>query len=171
VAEPGHGNYFSIWKRQPSGRWRVYIDVGTKTPGEVLFAPGFVRAVVDRRYAAGRKPAEEATQSVLAADAALNAAIARDGAASAYARVATPATRLHRNGSGAMPAVGAAAIARWFGEHPSATDAVTGGGEASRAGDLGYTYGTLDAGAYIRMWARRADGAWLLQIDATVPAG
>jgi len=173
---PEHGNYFSIWKRESNGQWRVYIDIGTKTPEAVPFAAGFNRAAFDHRDIK-TQGAGDAISTAFAADRALNNAIADSGAASAYGQFVTPATRLHRNGTRSMPAIGAAAIAAWLEAHTPRFSAVTGGGEASRAGDLAFTYGryrlppgATDSGAYVRMWARRDDGRWLLQIDATVPA-
>src|SRR5688572_23439943 len=32
-----HGNYASIWKRQPDGRFKVVIDIGSDPPAEVPF--------------------------------------------------------------------------------------------------------------------------------------
>jgi ketosteroid isomerase-like protein len=174
VPEPG--NYFSIWKRQRSGQWRVYIDIGTKTPEAAPFAAGFVRAAFEHRDATARDAAD-AVSTAIAADRALNNAITDSGAAAAYGQFVTSATRLHRNGTRTMPAIGAMAIAAWLEAYTPRFSAVTGSGEASRAGDLALTYGryqlaagATDSGAYVRMWARRDDGKWLLQIDATVPA-
>jgi ketosteroid isomerase-like protein len=171
---PQHGNYFSIWKRQPDGQWRVLIDIGTKTPEEVPFAPGFVRASTGSRPAANTDAASAAS-TVRNADRALNDAIARSGAASAYARVTTSTTRLHRNGTETLPAIGTDAIGKWLDAHTPRFTAVAGSGEASRAGDLAFTYGTYQlpgdsaGGAYVRMWERRDRDTWMLQIDAIVP--
>ena len=32
-APPHYGNYLSVWRKQPDGRWRVFIDVGTGLEG------------------------------------------------------------------------------------------------------------------------------------------
>jgi ketosteroid isomerase-like protein len=104
-----HGNYFSIWKRQRDGAWRVFIDIGTKTPEAVPFPPGFSAAGAIRRYSPVRDP-RDGKSSMMAADSALNAAVAERGPASAYRAVSISTTRLHRNGTRTMPAVGAEAI-------------------------------------------------------------
>jgi hypothetical protein len=39
-----HGNYFSIWKRQANGEFRVIIDLGADLPQQAVFAPGVARA-------------------------------------------------------------------------------------------------------------------------------
>jgi ketosteroid isomerase-like protein len=172
-APPDHGNYFSIWKRQPDGRWRVYIDVGTRAPADVPFAAGFTRASMESRFTASPAAAKD---SLLTVDRALNTDIERLGPAAGYARFVSVDARLHRNGTGTMPAVGRDAISKWFAEHPEPFKPSTTDGEASRAGDLGFTYGKYEigvtpphSGAYIRMWARRSDGSWVLQVDAIVP--
>lgn len=36
--------YFSVWKRQPGGEFRVILDIGVPTPEKTPFAPGFVRS-------------------------------------------------------------------------------------------------------------------------------
>ena len=52
--KPGHGCYLSIWRKQPNGPWRVFIDVGAGAPEPVPFAPGFTRMPFGARYAAKR---------------------------------------------------------------------------------------------------------------------
>ena len=175
-APPQYGNYLSIWKRASDGRWRVYIDVGTKTPGPVPFATGFTQVTVDRRYS-GAADAAGAKHSLLAADESLNEAIGRIGAPAAYSSVAGVRARLHRNGTNTQPAVGVRDIARWLSDHTPTFAAVTKGGEPSGAGDLGYTFGQYTSataplrGAYVRIWTRQSDGLWRLQVDALVPLG
>lgn len=172
--QPRYGNYLTIWKRGADGRWRVFIDIGTSTPAPVTFADGFVRARMPSRYA-GAADRSSTTASLLDADRRLNDAIARGDVAHAYGTVVSPDARLHRNGSGTMPVVGASAIATWLTAHPAGDRFTTTTGETSTAGDLGYVYGTyLPAdgsvrGGYLRVWARAADGRWLLEADTIVP--
>ena len=171
---PTYGNYMSVWKRDAGGRWLNYIDLGTQTPRPASFEPGFTRMQMPSRYTAPTT-AQEATPSLLEQDRRLNAAIAILGTKAAYARAIAPGARLHRPGFGTMPAVGAAEIAEWFTQHSDRIAVCTTSGASSAAGDLGYTYGTYavglaDAeGSYVRVWARTASGAWLLQVDAIAP--
>ena len=171
---PSYGNYVTVWKRDAGGRWLNYIDLGTPVPQPVPFEPGFTRMRMPDRYTTPTT-AQEAKASLMEQERQLNAAIAILGSKAAYARVIAPGARLHRKGSGTMPAVGAAEIADWFTRHPARVAAATTGGSASAAGDLGYTYGTYSVGptggegAYVRVWARAASGAWLLQVDVIAP--
>jgi ketosteroid isomerase-like protein len=165
---PQPGNYLSVWRRQPDGQWRVFIDQGSQPPQAVSFAPGFVRFEFPSRYT-GRDTKEAATASLEHADRDLNAAVAK-GAGAAYAAATTAASRLHR--SGFMPSIGRTAIEAWMNEHAGSMKATTGAAESARSGDLGYTYGTFELpsakpGAYVRVWQRDAAGKWFVVADVT----
>jgi ketosteroid isomerase-like protein len=171
---PRHGNYLSVWRRQPDGRWRVFIDVGVRLPGPAPFAPGFVRTPMATRYT-GNDGKEAATRALLDADRTLNEAMGSAGVDKAYAERLTSASRLHR--VGVLPVVGTTAIRSWLTEHAGAMTARVTAGEASAAGDFGYTYGTYEmkppggeAGAYVRVWMRDAAGKWLIVADVTQPS-
>jgi ketosteroid isomerase-like protein len=171
---PRFGNYLSVWRRQPDGRWRVYIDVGVPMPELPAFAPGFTRTPFGTRYA-GADDKAAATRSLADADRALNARTASSGAAAAYRERTTPASRLHR--PGAQPVVGTDAIESWLSANAASMSAVSTAAEAASSGDLGYTYGTYEVqgvaaqkGAYLRVWTRDAGGAWFVVADVTQPA-
>jgi ketosteroid isomerase-like protein len=167
--EPQHGNYLSVWRRQPGGQWRVFIDVGSAPPQPVTFAEGFTRFPLPSRYGGGgSKPA--ASAALVEADRTLNAQIGTAGAASAYAAVTTASSRLHR--SGFMPAIGTDAIRTWMNANATVMSASTGSGDSAQSGDLGYSYGTYEVksptaehGAYVRVWQRDGSGKWLLVAD------
>jgi ketosteroid isomerase-like protein len=171
---PRHGCYLSIWRKQPDGRWRVFIDIGAGAPAPVPFAPGFTRIAFDGRYA-GKEGKEAATASLAEADRDLNAQIASAGASRAFAARITPSSRLHRPGY--APLVGADPIATWLNEHASALAAKHVAAEAAAAGDFGYTYGPFEirtpkplSGAYVRLWNRDASGRWWLMVDLAQPS-
>jgi ketosteroid isomerase-like protein len=172
-SKPSYGNYLSVWRKQPDGQWRVYIDVGATTPQPVSFAPGFVRFPLTSRYT-GKDGKAAASKTLLAADRAVNERFAR-GTAAAYADRLTPASRLHRPGFVSL--VGVTPIQDWLSANAPAMTALTGTGEASNAGDLGYTYGVYELkgklppenGAYVRVWFRDASGKWWMVADVTQP--
>jgi ketosteroid isomerase-like protein len=91
---PQHGNYLSVWRRQQSGPWRVFIDVGSEPPQAVTFAEGFTRFPLTSRYS-GPDGKAAGAGTLLDADETLNARIARDGAPAAYSTVTTSSSRLH----------------------------------------------------------------------------
>ncbi len=161
-----HGNYASIWKRQPDGRFKVIIDIGIEPPGEVPFPPGLTRAPFADRFT-GTEIAPLARASLLAADRALLEA-ARTSLVDAYTRAAAPAIRVHRNGH--LPFEGREAVLRWLATQP----AVAGGealyAETARSADLGYTWGSSGGGHYTRVWVRDSGGAWKVVLDLDAPA-
>jgi ketosteroid isomerase-like protein len=165
----GYGCYLSIWRKQPDGAWRVYIDVGINGPEPVQFAPGFTRTAVDKRYARNDGK-EAATASLASADRDLNARLESQGPARAFAVHLTPSSRLHRPGS--SPIVGRDAIGSWLELNARAGTAKDTAAEAAASGDLGYSYGTFQlteptplAGVYVRLWSRDEAGKWWLMAD------
>jgi ketosteroid isomerase-like protein len=170
-----HGNYASIWKRQPDGKLKVVIDIGIDPPGEVPFAPGFTRASFENRYQGSQIP-PLAQASLLAADRALNAA-ARSSMADAYVQSAASAARLHRNGH--LPFEGRDRIIAFLKTQPAFTSAESLYAEAAKSADLGYTWGSYEtaagsggqarSGHYARVWVRQADGVWRVVLDLDAP--
>jgi hypothetical protein len=67
--------YFSIWRRQANGAFKVLIDQGISTPTAARFAPGFVRADASDRYIGS---AADAQSTLAAADRSSAPALARD---------------------------------------------------------------------------------------------
>jgi ketosteroid isomerase-like protein len=160
-----HGNYSSIWKRQPDGTFKVVIDVGIDPTAEVPFPDGFTRAPFEHRYT-GREIAPLAHASLLAADRALNTA-AKRSAADAYAAALSPAGRLHRNGR--LPMHGRDAAVEWLRTQGPMAGAESLYAESAQSADLGYTWGACDEGHYVRVWVRDESGAWKVALDVTQP--
>ncbi|HEY0413681.1 MAG TPA: nuclear transport factor 2 family protein [Allosphingosinicella sp.] len=161
------GWFFTIWRRQPDGRWRWLLDHGVGT-AEVP-APGPDSPIAMLRAGRAAKGAGAAWDEVKAMEAKLAVALAAD------ARTAFPAFladdgRLMREGP--QPAIGRAAFAAAAKTGPAAIRAAPLGGAVSLAGDLAYTYGTArwEAGGapveghYVRVWQRRS-GGWKLIVD------
>jgi len=172
-AKPRHGCYLSVWRKQPDGKWRVFIDVGANSPEPVTFATGFTRMPVSSRYA-GKDGKESASKSLADADRDMNAQIASQGIPLAFANRVGPAARLHRPGN--IPLVGPDAIASWLKTNATAGTATHTAAEAANSGDIGYTYGRYElsapkpqAGVYVRLWSRDAAGRWWITADVAQP--
>jgi ketosteroid isomerase-like protein len=168
-----HGCYFSVWKKQPDGRYRVILDVGIQPPGEVSFAPGFVRSAA-RATGTPAGSRAEAEQRLLDADTAFSRALARDGAVSAFRAVMHAAARLHRNG--VLPMTSRDAAVTYLGAQVKAMTSEPLKSETGASGDLGYTWGrttvtgedgTATNGYYIRLWTLGAGNRWQLVADIT----
>jgi len=167
--KPRYGCYLSVWRKQPDGTWRVFIDVGADSPEPVPFAPGFNRIALPSRYAGKDDPAK-AKQLLAAADVDLNTQMPTVGVAKAFAVALTPAARLHRQGY--VPIVGSEAIASWLGQHSSSGTASQKDAHVASAGDFGFTHGMFEVsaptpmkGVYVRLWSRDAAGKWWLVVD------
>jgi ketosteroid isomerase-like protein len=174
---PGKPNtytcYFSVWKRQPDGEFRVILDVGVPTPEKTTFAPGLSRSAAVASWK-GHDTREQSEASLKAADTAFGAALAAKGATDAFRAVMHDAGRLNRRG--AQPMAKEEALA-WLSREVTEMSSEPMKVETAQSGDLGYTWGRYSAkgpkGAtssyYVRVWTRKADGSWQLVNDVTTP--
>ena len=174
-----HGMFFSVWKRQSDGAWRVVLDVGADTPVAVV--------PIDTPFLTPHRPAgparadgdvSEAIASLLTAERELLAAAASGSAGEAYASRLADDARIHR--PGVMPVVGKDALAAWAAGQGSKLQGEPLLADVSRSGDLGYAYGSYEieganpqAGYFARVWKRNETGRWLIVMDtiSPLPAG
>ena len=173
-AKPRYGCYLSVWRKQPDGTWRVFIDVGVGAPEAVPFAPGFTRTAFDRRYVAKGDEKDAAGKTLADADRDLNEQMAAKGIPLALGARVTPASRLHRPGT--TPRVGRDEIVKWLDANAATGTATTTAFEAAKSGDFGYSYGRFEVtgekpmkGVYVRLWSRDVDGKWWLIADVAQP--
>ncbi len=171
-----HGMFFSIWKRQADGSFKVVLDIGSDTPAPVV--PMNEPVHVSTRPAAatrhGHVDAALATAGLLAVERAFLATAAAESLGRAYGSRLDDSARVHRPGR--MPVVGRVALNEWantqgakFRGEPLAAD-------VSRSGDLGYAYGNYErlgdgseAGYYARVWKKDAKGDWRIVMDTVSP--
>lgn len=154
-----HSLYFSIWKKQANGEWRVVLDLGV---GQLdrAYAPldsAFQRAPQTK----ARIPkGEDHVASLLRAE--------REFLKSGdWRRFLRPDARVCRKGK--MPESGRDWLAK---------PAVPMTGEmlkvdVARSGDMGYSYGTYklkggEKGNYARVWKRDATGKWRIVFDLAI---
>ncbi len=184
-----YGYFFSIWKKQANGDWRVVLDLGTQTPDvwdptkqpEVRAAP-----------ASGYKPKgamahtpltatvlENETASLNAAEAAFSKAAQSEGIASASARDLDAHARMHRNDL--SPVVGRENIRAFLAKKDFRPHWEPMHSDIAASADLGYTYGKYwapgigekgaeETGYYVHVWRKDARGDWKLVFDVTSPA-
>src|SRR5213080_4931725 len=164
------GQYFTIWKKQTDGSWKVALDRGTSNPqpsgpiAPLQFSKdeGPVTKKVDVYAATGRA-------LLLNLEAEFSNASSSQGIEKAFHSYLADDTRLFRENS--FPAVGRrAALAVLATEKGILTWQPT-MADISRSSDLGYTYGTFDLkaaggdqkpehGNYVRVWKRQTNGRW-----------
>jgi ketosteroid isomerase-like protein len=169
---PQHGNYLSVWRREPDAAWKVLLDIGSDAPSPVPFEDGFRRYVFGPRYV-GKEGKAEAAGSLVARDKDLNARLATAAPSVVYADFLAPNARLHRDGM--VPRIGRAAAIEWLQANTRSLAATIGTADAARSGDLGYSYGTYATtespakGSYMRIWSRTREGQWLIVTEVTSP--
>ncbi|HEX3131875.1 MAG TPA: nuclear transport factor 2 family protein [Thermoanaerobaculia bacterium] len=170
--ETGHGNFMTVWKKQPDGNWRFVIDFGndyatpTGDKGTPALRPGQTRATASKTDPAALK------DSLLAADRDFGQATGKGTAAAYLARLAEDGVILR---NGAHPYMGREAARGGLEKEPSAMTSQPVDGGVSAAGDLGYTYGQAEwkkgdaaaKGSYMRIWEKR-EGEWKLSAEALV---
>jgi ketosteroid isomerase-like protein len=145
-----HGLFFSVWKKQADGSWRVVLDVGVRTPAAVTSLEAPFRAAPRARVKLAGVNLEEERAHLLELDRELVVAAGADSLAQAFLNFLSHQARLHRNGL--MPLVGRAAIRGWLTKQTGRLSGEPLQAEVARSADLGYTYGRYElkgAGAQV----------------------
>lgn len=178
-----HGQYMTIWKKQPDGNWKFVLDVGTQNPAPVTERPALEFPLDFRKTTAQDKLNVDVAaerKSLLKVEREFSQAVAARGTAQAFKAYAADDLRLMRNGN--FPALGrAAAVAALSApsHYSGALTWQTDFADVSRSGELGYTYGAyelkseagakaVERGSYVRIWKKR-EGKWRVVLDLLNP--
>ncbi|MBI1765789.1 MAG: nuclear transport factor 2 family protein [Acidobacteria bacterium] len=171
-----HGLFFSVWKKQSDGSWKVAVDIGTPTLTAVTPLQTPYQRIGNRKVVATkREPAAAATlQSV---ESEFLQALQQDGLVTAYLNHVSADARLHRTGK--LPAVGKEAIRQSLSEKPLALTFSILKTDLARSGDFGWTLGkyelkdkpgtVAETGHFVHVWQRNEKGVWKLLADITNP--
>ncbi len=174
-----HGMFFSVWKRQRDGSFKVVLDIGSDTPSAVvpIGEPPHSSWRAGQGRADGVDVAAE-TAGLRAAEGSFLATAATGGVGRAYGGRLADEARVHR--PGAMPVVGRAALDEWAGAQSGAYRGEALFADVARSGELGYTWGSYeriggspDAGYFARVWKKDVRNEWRIVMDTVspVPAG
>ncbi len=174
-----HGMFFSVWKRQADGKFKVVLDVGSDTPSAVVPMDAPVQSS-HRPAASPRANSDVAaeTTALLAVERAFLAAAESQSLGRAYGSRLSDEARVHR--PGVMPVVGRVALSEWANTQGAKYRGEPLGADVSRSGDLGYAYGNYEqdgdmpeAGYFARVWKRDPKGDWRIVMDtmSPLPAG
>ena len=162
-----HGVFFSVWKRDRDGAWRVATDIGIATATAVDFV------------SLGEAPRPRF-------DGAANASLERNkllaiesrslDTATAYRALLSDDARLHRDG--ASPVAGKDAVATVVARAASRIEWIPFDARVARSADVAATYGQFRArggsqpidGYYVHLWLRDKAGRWRLAYDIAKPA-
>ena len=170
--QPG-GYYFTVWAKQPDGSWKWLFDGGPPSD-QTGAAPQGSDVAYARSAAKQAGSSAKAMDQVMQAEAALHAA-ARSDAKAAFLAVVADDGRIV--GSEAPPPTTRAALDAELATRAAAITFAPLGGQASRAGDLAWTYGAAkwtaaggeQRGHYVRIWRNDAAG-WRLLFDELLEA-
>jgi len=173
------GQYFTIWKKQIDGSWKVALDRGTGNPrpsGPV--AP--LQFAVNERPVTKKVDVDAATGRalLLKTEAEFSNASSSQGIEKAFHSYLADDVRLFRENS--FPVVGKRAALAALATNKGILTWRPAMADLARSGDLGYTYGAYDLkasgsdqksehGNYVRVWKRQTNGRWKVFIDILNP--
>jgi len=176
----GHGYFFSVWKKQADGLWRVAADMGADSPGP---DPAHQDRLRYERAPQGpskgippRDPAQGRSE-VMELESRFRETLARDGVRDGYLGVVGEHARVHRAEN--FPVLGKKAIGEFFVDRDLTMvewEGIDGGVAAS--GELAYSYGRYELkdggdhrekGYFTHVWKRDGTGEWKLVADVASP--
>ena len=177
---PRYGFFFSVWKKQTGGNWKVALDIGTdtKTPYTGSREGRAARAISPKTVEKANVEAEHS--ALVEAERAFSKISEAEGLMKAYMQHLSGEARLHRDGT--EPLTTHEEIFAYLSKNPSNRMWQSMFVDVSQSGDLGYTYGSyeskatksLDAstekGFYARVWKKDQANKWKLVADVAKPA-
>jgi ketosteroid isomerase-like protein len=172
--------FFSIWKKQPDGNWRVALDLGTETPDvwDPTKPPDF-HAAPPSGWKPKRKPDLAKELSALQAREVEFSQLAQaEGVARTSTRFLDEHARFHRNGI--SPVAGRENIVAFLTKSDTRASWQPMDAFVAKSADLGYTYGRYRApgigaqgseetGYYVHVWRKDVNGDWKLVFHVTSP--
>ncbi len=177
---PQYGFFFSVWKKQADGNWKVVLDVGTQTNAaytgsrELKTAPD-----IERKDVRPKVNVEAERASLLNAERAFLKSAQTDGMVKAFAKHLSKDARIHRHGM--LPILGQDAFVQFLAKTSFIPTWEPMFSDVAQSGDLGYTYGsyelketsnssaTAEKGYYARVWKRGTNDQWQVALDVASP--
>jgi ketosteroid isomerase-like protein len=167
--EQRFGQFFSVWKKQSNGSWKVAVDIGVTTPTATFGTP-FMEPTGERV-----QPSPVSSEEYKKIERDFSEACKRHGIIEAYRTCISMQSRLLRKGT--TPIIGEEAIPSYLTDHQTPCKWVPLAGDVSGSGDLCYVYGSYncsvtdssraESGFYLRMWKRNEEGTWIIVADIT----
>ena len=170
------GHFFTMWKKQADGAWRFAIDLGISHPQSATPAtPWQPGPLATTKAEAPNVPVATSREALTSRDREFSQASASQGSVAAFSAYAADEVRLFRNDH--LPFVGKRAIATALSSSKGVLTWQPAFADASRSGDLGYTYGTYEEktdgvmtakGNYMRFWKKQGE-VWRMVVDVADP--
>ncbi|HEY0377497.1 MAG TPA: nuclear transport factor 2 family protein [Pyrinomonadaceae bacterium] len=176
-----YGHFVTVWKRQADGTWKVALDLGISHPElpPSMSNPkvGFAAGARSNKSFTPATDAEAERAALLQTESDFGQAVAAKKTVDAFLAYFDGRGRVYR--PDAFPAVGRKAARALLAKKPGTLTWQPAKADVSRSGDLGYAYGTYafkaadgkssEAGNYLRIWKRQADGQWKVVLDLLDP--
>ncbi|MEO5763807.1 MAG: nuclear transport factor 2 family protein [Casimicrobiaceae bacterium] len=171
---PRQGVFFSVWRRDSQGVWKVALDMGIATPQAVDFVP---MGVAPRPRYRGKADGALQQKALLLREARTLATAGAAANAGTYADLLAPDVRLHREGM--LPLAGRAAVAKAMRDRAAHLAWTPQEIRVADSGDLAMSYGRYreitrsgksSDGFYTHLWLRDAAGRWRIAYDIALPA-
>jgi ketosteroid isomerase-like protein len=171
-APPHFGHFFTVWKRQDNGEWKVAVDLGISHPLESAEA---MRDRFDQRSwahpSAGPASAGVASVGLLKAEEELLLAIDRAGTRKPLLERLAPDAVLYRDGE--PPVTAREKVRKTIEETMQPFAWKPDKASVASSGDLAYSYGSYVAGnekgSYLRIWRMSPKGVWLILAEVMQP--
>jgi len=173
-APPRHGVFFSVWRREAGGPWKVVLDMGVSTPGTVDFVP---LGVAPRPRWRGKADPAVQQKALGARETRTLSTAGAAAAAGTYADLLAPDVRLQRDGL--APIVGRANAVRAVRDRAARIAWTPQEIRVADSADLAISYGkyreiarsgTSQDGYYSHLWLRDAAGRWRIAYDIALAA-
>jgi ketosteroid isomerase-like protein len=167
------GYYFSLWRRQAGGDWKVVVDCGIDT-GKPATETAFKAArEMNSKVFKAKVSAELVREELLKVDGEFASLAKLSGAGKAYGSFVTAEVRVHRDGR--LPILGATALRSFLAEKMYSMSCEPIKADIAASDDFGYTYGRYELtyegsqetrkGYYVRVWKRDEKGNWKIVLD------
>lgn len=166
-AANGFGHYVAVWRRGADREWEVAVAAGT-SHAPVARPEGVATPSAERAPDAVTQ--QEALAAIQQEERDFVEAAAR-GIEDAFDMWGADEVRVFRDGE--LPTAGRDKARALFVKQPGTRRMQTTAAEASRDGDLGFTYGRCDltynekvsTSYYLRIWKRMPDATWKIVLD------
>ena len=168
------GYFFSVWKKNREGHWRVVLDLGVGFPKEKMKKEPehFSMLNSSEKKSTGKEPATEGLSS---AENSFVQSAAKMGVSKAFTRHSADNVRVYRDGN--FPSTNkkeSEEVVQREEERISYTPLAA---HAASSGDLGFTYGYAvnaqnDSSSYVRVWRLVPLGRekeWRIAVDILKP--
>lgn len=178
-----HGQFFTIWRKEPDGTWKWILDIGISHPAPLnpppaLSFPADFRKTTDKDrldfdVAAVEKDLLKMEREFLKAS--------TNNTLDAFAKYSADDIRALREGS--YPILGKESVRKALASTSGTLTWEIVGSGAARSGEMGYTYGayelrrapagdktaSVERGNYVRVWKKKQDGKWRVVLDLLNP--